>query len=71
MGMESGAIRNRAITSSSQQNSRTPPYSARLRLRKMGAVEGGWIPKYYTRREWLQVSNGNNTDEQNNSDHDA
>lgn len=58
MGMESGSIRNGAITASSQKDAKTPPYVARLRLKKMGKIAGGWIPKFFTRREWIQIDTG-------------
>ena len=53
--MQSGAIRNAAISSSSRWDNKHGPYLARLQNRRKGPYFGSWSAKINNGYQWLQV----------------
>ena len=57
-GMQTGRIKNKAITASSMWDRYHGPWLARLNARRMGRYMSAWASRYRNRYQWLQVDTG-------------
>ncbi|XP_015756081.1 PREDICTED: uncharacterized protein LOC107335265 [Acropora digitifera] len=55
LGMQSGGIRNTAITSSSRWDNKHGPYLARLHNKRKGSYMGSWTARMQNAYQWLQI----------------
>lgn len=55
LGMQSGGIRNAAITSSSRWDNKHGPYLARLHNKRKGSYMGSWTARMQNAYQWLQI----------------
>ncbi|XP_068726460.1 uncharacterized protein, partial [Montipora capricornis] len=58
VGIQSGKIRNTAMTASSTVNAYLGPYRARLHISGSGRFKGAWVPKIRNSNQWLQITFG-------------
>ena len=56
--MQSGRVRNAAITSSSRWDNKHAPHLARLHNVRRGAYMGGWTARTNNAYQWLQIDLG-------------
>ena len=61
VGIQSGRIKNAAITASSQYNKFYAPFRARLHVTKRGRYLGAWVTRHNNHNQWLKIDLGRPT----------